>query len=200
MDTPTAADIRARSQVNFAEYGYVAPVSPAPDTLAPLVLEALAEFDATLIQHDVKLVWADLDGTDTLSILSAKAIRMWTEWLVASGQPEAIDTVGDFDLLGSWSAGPISESRRNISPNLQMLHVWPQLDRILRGIVKILVEEITSDMQPDIPGIQALDPMVPKPGHEVMRRRGLLGQTYGEYGGIYGALPIIGGDPANYGG
>jgi hypothetical protein len=107
-----------------------------------------------------------------LETLINKALRMWTEWLAASSQPEIVDTAADFDLLSSAGSGPSSESRRPVSPNAEMLHIWPALDRILRYIIKLRNEEIApDDLPPDVPVVHSLDGLLPWAGEKIMRRR-----------------------------
>jgi hypothetical protein len=167
---PTVEEIRFESKVVFAEYGYP---EGDPDPLAPLLNEAVAEYQSVMSSHGIGLDLETLDPATPGGVLTRKALRMWVEYLAASSQPEIVDTAADFDLLSSWSAGPVSESRRNVSPNANMWHIWPALDRLLRGIGSLWIESQRPEgsTPDDVPALGLLDPLVPRPGKDVMDRR-----------------------------
>lgn len=190
---PTVDEIRTVSNAPFAEYGYAKPENSDPDPLQTLLDDALAEFHAMLMmQAGVSIDFNAIDPDDngvgkTMSTLINKAIRMWVEWLTAASQPEVIDMAGDFDMLSSAGAGSTSRNHRNLSPNTQMWHVWPQLDRMLRYLVAVWTEEMKpSDLPPDVPAVD-VPGVLPKPGEWVMDpsgRRRLRGAQPPFMGGV----------------
>lgn len=192
MDVITTEEIRAKSKVVFAEYDFAKPEDEEPDPLEDLRLEAIAEFHGVMGTRDLTIPLAEID-TDTtageiLATLINKAIRMWTEFLAAvHGSPEIVDTASTFDLLSSQSAGPVSESRRNVGANKTVLHPWPQLDKILSYIVKLWTESISAeDVPPDVPVIESGETL-PKPGEWYMDR-----YQHSPGVSVYGQIPYPG--------
>lgn len=123
MDTPTAADVRLWSNVGFAERGYP---EDDPDRLDTLVERAVSWF-----QKVSGRTLDDIDPTDNDVPLINEAIQMLVEWRVMSSQDEVVETAGDFDLIGNFSAGNYSETRRADNRRPQTLHPWPALNSLL---------------------------------------------------------------------
>lgn len=135
MAAPTAAEIRALSQVDFAEKGYV---EDDPDPLTPMVDVAVAYIETVTARR------FDLDqprGYDRLMLLTA---RMATEQLVEQGQADTVETAGDSDLIASFSAGPYSETRRDQASRGEQrrLNTWPALDRMLWLLLTLAPGEV----------------------------------------------------------
>lgn len=169
-EPPTVADIRSQSVVVFAEFGFPEPTGTDPDPLERLLDEAKAELRGVLRRFaNLSLDYAQIDaGTDegaAVTTILDKVHRMWVEWLAASSDPSIVDVVADWDVLSSGTG----RSHRNISPNLQMWHLWPALDRLLRYLVQLYKAEITvTDLPPDVPVVEHVG-KYPKPGLELMR-------------------------------
>jgi hypothetical protein len=178
MQIPDAAAIREASNVVFAEYGYPEPESGA-DRLQPKVDEAVSWLIATFAAQGETLNLLDLDGDSPQGVLAGVAIRMLTEYAVASSVQEIVDTVADFDLLSAWSAGPVSETRRDVSPNASVLHPWPELNRLL-GALLAITRGAPEGLDPRVPVFSHVDPMVPKPGVEIMGWRRQILSIYGD--------------------
>lgn len=172
MDKPTPTDIRLKSNVVFAEYGYpeIDPDADPPeiDRLTFVIDESLAEIDGILMAQGYSLDIAAVDDTTSFGILLGRAIRMMTEFNAGASQHEIVDTAADFDLLSSWSAGPVSENRRNIGPNAAVWHPWPALNKLLHGL--LVVGTGGTLLSNNVPIVGILDPLVPKPGSPIMDR------------------------------
>lgn len=141
MQAPTAKDIRVWSKVPFAEFGYPAPPSPEEDDpLEIYVQRSVAEFQRdtriNLAEVNVEPVgaeWTDKKKQEELGqeLLIGEAVQMYTEWRVGSSQPEILESVYDFDIIQSFSAGNYSETRRGFAQSTFMRHPWPRLNRLL---------------------------------------------------------------------
>ncbi len=125
MAEPTAADIRAISQVNFDGLGYP---EGSPDPLDVVVDMAVAYIEnVTARDYDD----AQPAGYDSLML---QAARMRTEQIVYESQEEHAETAGDVDLISGFSAGSYSESRRDtqaMGTGARALNPWPALERLL---------------------------------------------------------------------
>lgn len=179
MDLPSAADIREWSNVGFPEYGYPVPVDPEPDRLQRKVDEAKAELDALVGRAGVVLTYDTIGDTDGQKILVEKAIQMLTEYDVLSSQQAIVATASDFDLIQSQSIGPISESRRNISANGSILHPWPQLNKLLQGIISVANGGMPEQ---DFPVFQSVENRtdVQRPGFDLMYAQYWVQSIFGE--------------------
>lgn len=128
MDPIDAARIRETSQAAFAEQGYPVPSGSDPDPLDTLIVPAAG-----------KMV-LDTTGWDTYEAvpddkapLVELAIRLAVEMTAAQSTPEYLETLSDFDLIASFSAGSYSETRRSGDDALKakMLAAWPPLNQAL---------------------------------------------------------------------
>jgi hypothetical protein len=105
MTPPDATAIRATSQSPFPEQGYPAPTSPAADPLARIVTQA----NAFVL---LRTGWLTFPGVpDGYAPLVYAAIQGLTEMYVQQTTPEYLDTLSDFDLIQSFTAGGYSETR-----------------------------------------------------------------------------------------
>lgn len=181
---PTAADIRAVSRAEFAEYGYAQPADPLdPDPLNPLIMEALAEFIGV-----TEIIPDTLVPNTSLGVLTNKALRLWVEHLAAANQPELIDVSADYEVLSSSGTDTASETRRGVGANRRALHPWPPLDRLLALIVRLWNEEQEADLGPDVPTVKQLGAL-PKPGAWIMDQP-VIGHPLDA--SIFGAPPTLG--------
>lgn len=125
MDAPTAAVVRAQSKLGFAELGYGDDVS-----LGRLVAAAIATLRRiTGVSLDQVPEWQEPEFS--------LAIQGLTEQLAFQSQPENLETLADWDLIQSFSAGPYSETRRSPEEafKARMLNPWPFLNRLLWGLL-----------------------------------------------------------------
>jgi|SRR3954452_3522655 hypothetical protein len=125
MEPITASRIRTISQAAFAEQGY--PVA-TPDPLDRLVIPAAN----ALVIH--------LTGWETFNAVPADkeplvelAVRLAVEMQAAQSTPDYLETLADFDLISSFSAGSYSETRRSAEDAIKAkaLTAWPALDHAL---------------------------------------------------------------------
>lgn len=127
---PTIQDIRERSNVEWAEYGYPAPADFSdPDRLEFLLEESVAEYESLMGIDPAEV-------TDRRSPLVHKAIRMLVEFNAGASQAEALASVVDFDVIQSFSAGGYSETKRDYRVVPGIIHPWPQLNRLLNDILE----------------------------------------------------------------
>jgi hypothetical protein len=129
MDPITAETIRTISQSPFAEQGYPPPDPPTdPDSLDLLVIPAA---EAMVLHYTG---WDTFEGVDPASEpLVGLAMRMAVEMIAAQSTPEYLETLSDWDLIVSFSAGSYSESRRSVADALKAKAItsWPPLDHAL---------------------------------------------------------------------
>lgn len=121
MDAPTAEDIRAWSKLDFTELGF----SSDPD-LQRVIDVAGATF--------IKITGQDLAAVDpAIEPLVNQAFRGLTEQQALEQQRDYLETLGDFDLIQQFSAGPYSETRRDPGEafKARLLNAWPWLSNLL---------------------------------------------------------------------
>lgn len=125
MVAPTAAEIRSWSKLGFGELGYADDVS-----LGRLVARATAAF--------VRITGQTLETVQPADVpLVEQAIQGLTEQLAFQTQQDNLETLSDFDLIQSFSAGPYSETRRSpeAAMKARMLNAWPWLNELLWGLL-----------------------------------------------------------------
>lgn len=105
MAKPTADDILSESQVDFGSLGF-----PDTGTLEP-IFEAALSF---LFAYTGR-AWDDAGEfePEPLEPLALMATRQLTEMLAYRAQEDVPETIADFDVLQSFSAGSYSETRRD---------------------------------------------------------------------------------------
>jgi hypothetical protein len=129
VDTPTAASIREDSRVDFAPLGYP---EGTPDPLDDLVAIGIGFF----YQFTGRMP----DSTWPAELPESAAdyvVRRIVEILAFQAQNEYVETLGDFQLLSSFSAGSYSESRRSLTElkEARMLVGDPALDAVLWSLM-----------------------------------------------------------------
>lgn len=188
MDKPTVDTIRAESKVGFAELGFGEPaVDTDPDPLELLLNESIAELVMLLAEVGVTLDIDTIDANSGMALLVNRAIRMLTEYNAVRAQQEQVETAGDFDMVQSFSVSSISETRRSMSANANILHPWPALNKLLGGIVSLIRTGTLTGLDPRVPVIQSVEPGAPKPGWDLM-----YATRWMESVGIYGDLRPLG--------
>lgn len=60
-----------------------------------------------------------------------ECLQLLTEWRAVAGQQEVVETGADFDLIGSFSAGTYSETRRMDNRMRLVLHPVPRIAELL---------------------------------------------------------------------
>jgi hypothetical protein len=126
MDIPSAAELRSWSKLGFGELGY------ADDAdLQRLIVRAGAAL-RRLTGRDLAV-----DVPDYEEPLFQQALQGLTEQLAFQTQQENLETLSDFDLIQSFSAGPYSETRRSPKEAFEarMLNAWPWLNSLLWSIL-----------------------------------------------------------------
>jgi hypothetical protein len=125
MDPITSERIRQISQSPFAEQGF--PVGD-PDPL-DLIVGAAGEWVLDVTGHGT---W---EAVPTLYANRVTlAIKLAVEMTAAQSTPEYLETLSDFDLIQSFSAGSYSETRRTplqAAEAAAMLAAWPPLNAAL---------------------------------------------------------------------
>lgn len=121
MALPTAATIRARSKIDFAGLGFV-----TDEELQPLVDAAIGLVTRFTGQAwDLGGVYSNYPpaaGTEPLAMLAV--IRL-TEMSAYRAQEDIAETLADFDLISSFSAGSYSETRRGGKDSMEAnLATW----------------------------------------------------------------------------
>jgi hypothetical protein len=130
MAIPDAAYVRAVSNVDFGALNY-------SDNLK---LERLVRIAAAQVGRYTGQRWvnglfaphAPLSTDD--EVLVEDAIVQLTEWLAMRKQSDVIETMADFDLISSFSAGSYSETRRGGKDSVDAQRAflrglfWPLMD------------------------------------------------------------------------
>lgn len=125
---PTASDIIGASKLDFPEKGYADATE-----LQPVVDQAV---DWLAYVTSRRYSDAQTDSFPEVKSAMDLAVRMRTEQLVLTAQPEILETAADFDLIASFSAGLYSETRRGIGEAVSKggkgaLNPWPALNDLL---------------------------------------------------------------------
>jgi hypothetical protein len=128
MDTPTAATVRLRSRLPWADYGIAAPEGPD---------DPLQEEVADAVEYVEGVTGRKLDGTMPAAYerRAAKDVVMRTEQQVVQAEQGNVESGAD-ELTSSASAGAVSESRRAFSDNKAaneawLVNRWPALNDLL---------------------------------------------------------------------
>lgn len=178
---PTVETIRQQTDVGFAEYGYPPPAPGDPDRLQFILDESVSELQYLLAQKSVVLDPAAVPNP-AMALLVRRALRALVEYNVLAKQQTNVATASDFDMIQSQSIGPISESRRSISANANILHPWPTLNKLLLGIVSLANSGVLEGLDPNIPVFQSVEDRtdVQQPGFDLMYARRWVNSIFGE--------------------
>ncbi len=181
---PNAVAIRARMpRIEWAEMGFAAPALGSPDPLDPVIADTVHEFRAITGTDPLLLVAGQIATT-----LASRIIRFMVAFNANRETQEILETTTDFDLLGSLSQGPASESRRSMGSGRSMLHPSPVIDRLLRDFKAAIGADLAT--LDHVPGVDQGLGRLPRPGEFVIedptRRRYDLAES------IYGSLPTLG--------
>lgn len=125
MVAPTGTDIWALSKVDFPTLGYADAAE-----LDPIVAIGVASL--------IKITGIDLSTVPTdEEPLVTQAVRGLTEQTAYQSSPDIIETLSDWDLIQSFSAGPYSETRRSPADafKARMLNAWPWLNSLLWNLL-----------------------------------------------------------------
>lgn len=121
MDQPTAADVRTWGLPNtpWAEWGYVEGLTP----------DSLERVTAAAAQQTLNVTgWGTWGAVPPQNEpLLEHAVTIMTQMFAAQSTPEYLETLSDFDLIQSFSAGSYSETRRSVDEAIKakMLAAWP---------------------------------------------------------------------------
>lgn len=129
MQIPTAADLRAITQINWAGLGYGTPV-PTPDPLEDAVTLAVAVIE-TYTGRDLSA----LDDASPEAILARRLIPMMVVWLETPASTGYGAAGGYYSEIQSFSVPGYSETRKtseNVGDGRSWYFVrWPALDDLL---------------------------------------------------------------------
>jgi hypothetical protein len=125
MILPTALEVRSWSRLDFGSLNFSVDAD-----LDRLIVRAEASF-----RRITGLRLTEVPGEDVP--LVQQAIQGMTEQLAFQAQPEILETLSDFDLLSSFSAGAYSEQRRSPREMFEarMVNPWPWLNAALWGLM-----------------------------------------------------------------
>jgi hypothetical protein len=164
MDRPDATRVREISQVDFDGRGFPAPEGADPDPLQLTVERACAyvEFITARV----------LDGSmpAMLDPIAEQAVQMRTEQIMFQTSDENAEVAGDFDLIGSFSAGSYSETRRDFmrqQGQIKPLNPWPALNDLLWMMLSLVPGEANAVVEARADYWRALDGPMP-PAWEVV--------------------------------
>ena len=126
MDVPTVAAVRewTPTTINYGNLGYGL---ADPDPLADIAGQGAALF-ALITGRTYATIPAELEP------LVRRAVAGLTYMQVVQSQPDYLETLADFDLIQSFSAGSYSETRRSAEDALKarMLVPWGWLNDLLK--------------------------------------------------------------------
>lgn len=126
MTSPTAAEIREWSKVDFGALGY------ADDDALQLLIDRSA---ALFTQITFRPIDASLPTT--LETVVNQVVQRMTEILAFQSQQDFVETLSDFQLISSFTAGPYSETRRSLTEikEAKMLTADPALNTLLMTLL-----------------------------------------------------------------
>lgn len=115
---PTAAAVRASSNLSWTDYGSGLGSDAGPGGLQEVVDRAESAFwnitGQTLDQIDPKF-----------APQVRRVIQGMTEQIAMQESSDVLDTLSDWDLISSFSAGPYSEQHRSPAEMFQARMLWP---------------------------------------------------------------------------
>jgi hypothetical protein len=123
---PTAEEIRQWSKVDFDSLTY------SDDADLQLVIERACDYMEWMTGRAID---------DTLPTqydrVMAQAVQYKTEDMAHIDQPENVETIGDFMLISSFSAGSYSETRRSLDElaKAKLVDADPRLSSLLWGLM-----------------------------------------------------------------
>lgn len=108
MAAPSASDIRTWSKVDFdsLDFGDDPSLQRLVDQAVALVTRWTGQSWST------GGIYSGLSPAEGSEPMASGAVRVLTEWLAFRAQEDVAETLSDFDLISSFSAGGYSESRR----------------------------------------------------------------------------------------
>lgn len=123
-----AEEIRLASKVDFEGRGFAA--DETPETLQDYIDEANA-YLPFVTGRQLATMPVPLEG------IAKRVIRMRVEQNVMTGTDEIAETASDFDLIGSFTAGSYTETRRTTGYKEQFpqINSWPEINRMLWGLM-----------------------------------------------------------------
>jgi hypothetical protein len=124
MDAPTTSDIQALTRLEALKAADAAEADP-------VVAQARSE-----VRRFTGLSWANVTDSDDAENVK-RAVRGMAELLWIQQSPETLETMADFDLVKSFSAGSYSETRRDAEDAMKakLLVAWPWLSSLLWGLM-----------------------------------------------------------------
>jgi len=127
MAVPTVEQIREWSKQDFAGLGY-----SDDDDLQVLIDRASAD-----LQRITGRTWEGLITSTTLQPIAEQALQGMVEAMAYRNSEDYLETLGDFDLISSFSVGGYSEQRRSPeeAKKARLLHSWPWVSELLYGLL-----------------------------------------------------------------
>lgn len=126
MTRPTAAEVREWSRVDFGSLGFADDAD----------LQVLVDRSNALFEQ---ITGRPLDATmpSSMEPLAQQAVQRMVEILAFQSTQEFIETLSDFQLIASFSAGSYSENRRSLTEvrDARMLTADPGLNTLLVGLL-----------------------------------------------------------------
>lgn len=137
MDVPTAADVRTWTPASI-EWDALGFPEGDPDPLALTVAQANT-YVAWTIGRRLQEITPTTDPYVDLTPVVEQAIAMRTYQIVVQNSEDYLDTLGDFDLIQSFTAGGYSETRRSgvrltrggSEAGVPEVNPWPPLNQLL---------------------------------------------------------------------
>jgi hypothetical protein len=126
VNRPTAADIREWSKVDFDSLTY------SDDADLQLVIDRAGDYIEWMTGRT-------MDDTMPTQFERGfnQAVQYKTEDYAYIDQPENVETIGDFMLISSFSAGSYSETRRSLDElaKARMIDADPRLNSLMWGLM-----------------------------------------------------------------
>jgi hypothetical protein len=125
---PDANYVRCASKLDFNQYGYTCDTGPGG--LQELVDQALSTF--------WRITGQKIDQIEPQAqAIVRRVVKGMTEYFVVSSDADTIETMSDFDMISSFSAGPYNENRKNGSETRQgwLLFPIPWISQTLWGLL-----------------------------------------------------------------
>jgi hypothetical protein len=123
MQAPTATDVQGWTELDLLKNADAAKASRIVAVAEALFLRITGQTWDSIATADEPLV--------------QQAVKGLSELTAYQDSPEYLETLSDFDLISSFSAGPYSESRRSPEDarKARMLVAWPWLSDLLWNLL-----------------------------------------------------------------
>lgn len=138
---PTTDNIRTWSKLDLDREGYAV----GDDSLLQVQLDRAIAYITYVTGRTY--VQSQTDTHPVVKTMLDQAVQMRTEQVILSLSDDSLSSVGDIDLIASFSAGSYSETRKDTTDTIRKaLNPWPPLNDLLWMLLGLMPGETNDDV------------------------------------------------------